>query len=129
MIAGALLIGTAKSSGREDSSRNEALERECVRYGLDYRSVLAADAGEHFDAASAPRKWWDAVIVMAAVGIFIYLGSFAAVPRLMMNLRWAGALGHVLVFGFFSLWLFSLSRDPLYLISSSMVYGLREIGG
>ena len=39
MIAGALLIGTAKPSGREDHSRNEALERECVRYGLDYRSA------------------------------------------------------------------------------------------
>jgi hypothetical protein len=101
MIAGALLIGTAKSRGREDCSRNEALERECVRYGLDYRSVLAVDAGEHFDATSVPRKWWDAVIVVAAVGIFVYLGSFAAAPRLMMNLRWAAALGLVLVFGFF----------------------------
>jgi glucose uptake protein GlcU len=101
MIAGALLIGTAKPSGREDYSRNEALERECVRYGLDYRSVLAADLGEHFDAGTVPRKWWDVVIVMAAVCIFVYLGSLAAVPRLVMNLRWAGALGVVLLFGFF----------------------------
>jgi glucose uptake protein GlcU len=101
MIAGALLIGTAKSSGREDSSRNEALERECVRYGLDYRIVLAADVGEHFDATSVLRRWWDVVIVMAAVGIFVYLGSLAAVPRLAMNLRWAGALGVVPLFSLF----------------------------
>jgi hypothetical protein len=100
LIAGALLIGTAKPSGREDRSRNEALERECVRYGLDYRSVLAADLGEHFDATTVSRKWWDVVIVMAAVGIFVYLGSLAAVPQLTMNLRWAGALGVILVFGF-----------------------------
>src|ERR1700734_1997315 len=40
MILGALAISTAVASSRENMSRNEALARECDRYGLEYREVL-----------------------------------------------------------------------------------------
>ena len=101
MIIGALCIGTARSSSREDSSRNEALERECIRYGLDYRSVLLAQLGEQFGARPSRRKWWDMLIVLAAIGIFVSLGSLATVPKLMMSLRWVSVLSVILVCGLF----------------------------
>ena len=41
MILGALAISTAVASSREMTSRNEALARECDRYGLEYRRGAA----------------------------------------------------------------------------------------
>ena len=100
MIAGAACIGTAKSSGREMSSRNEALERECTRYGLDYRSVLLAQGGgESLEAVPGSRRWWDILIVAAAIGVFLYLGWRARVPAIPMNFHWAAILGVILLIG------------------------------
>jgi glucose uptake protein GlcU len=92
MIVGALAISTAVASTRENSSRNETLERECERYGLDYREVLLAQSGDEFGSRSERRRWWDFAIVLAATGLFIWLGVNAVVPPLAMNLRWAAAL-------------------------------------
>jgi glucose uptake protein GlcU len=100
MILGALAIGTAVASGREQSSTNEAVLRECQRYGLNYNRTIAAQAGDELDefgSPSQPRRWWDYLIVAAATGIFLYLGLKATVPPLAMNLRWIGALGVLLI--------------------------------
>jgi len=92
MILGALAISTAVASSREHTSRNEALERECDRYGLSYREVLLAQSGDEFGSRSERRRWWDYAIVLAATGLFLWLGLNAVVPPLAMNLRWAAAL-------------------------------------
>jgi glucose uptake protein GlcU len=97
MIAGALSIGTAVASAREHTSRNEALERECDRYGLDYHEVLLAQSGDEFGRRDERRRWWDYAIVLAATGLFVWLGVHAVVPPLAMNLRWMAALCLVLV--------------------------------
>jgi glucose uptake protein GlcU len=97
MIVGALCISTAKSSLGEDSTRREALERECSRYGLDYNQVLLAQSGEEFEDRPEERRWWDIIIIAAATTVFLYLGFHAAIPSLIMNLRWAAALGGVLI--------------------------------
>ncbi len=97
MIVGALCISTAKSSLGEHSTRREALERECARYGLDYDQVLLAQSGEEFGNRPEGRRWWDILIIAAATAVFVYLGFHAAVPSLIMNLRWAAALGGVLM--------------------------------
>jgi hypothetical protein len=97
MIVGALCISTAVASSREHLSRNEALERECDRYGLSFREVLLAQSGDEFGARNERRRWWDVVIVVAATSLFVWLARQAVVPPLAMNLRWAGALGVVLV--------------------------------
>ena len=97
MIFGALAISTAVASSREHLSRNEALERECTRYGLDYRQVLLAQSGDEFGSRTERRRWWDVVIVLAATGIFVWLGVNAIVPPLAMNLHWVAALSVVLV--------------------------------
>lgn len=108
MILGALAIGTAVASSREQTSNEEAVLRECDRYGLDYNRTLAAQAGDEFGGRDERRRWWDYAIVAAATGIFFWLGAKAVVPPLEMDLRWVGGLGVVLaislVAGAWSLW-------------------------
>jgi glucose uptake protein GlcU len=97
MILGALSIGTAVASAKEHLSKNEALERECIRYGLDYRETLLAQAGDEFGSRHERRRWWDALIVLAATGLFVWLAVHAVVPPLAMNFLWMAVLGIVLI--------------------------------
>ena len=97
MILGALAISTAVASAREHTSRNEVLERECDRYGLNYREVLQAQSGDEFGSRSERRRWWDYAIVLAATGLFVWLAINAVVPPLAMNLRWVAALSGLLI--------------------------------
>ena len=108
MILGALAISTAAASGREHNSRQEAVLRECDRYGLDYYKTLTALNGEEFSGRGERRRWWDYAIVLVATGVFVWLGVRAVVPPLVMNLRWTIALGFLLLLtllaGAWSLW-------------------------
>jgi glucose uptake protein GlcU len=97
MILGALAISTAVASAKEHSSTNEAVLRECNRYGLDYHRTIMAQTGDELDGRDERRPWWDYVIVLAATGIFIALGVQAVVPPLTMNLKWVAALGILMV--------------------------------
>ena len=93
MIVGALGISTAVAPAAEQSSRREAMARECDRYGLDLTDLDAAQAGEDPLAERVTaRRWWDSLIVVAAVGIFIWLAWGAERPPMAMDLRWAVAL-------------------------------------
>src|SRR5277367_6430727 len=107
MIAGALAISSAAASGREHSSRNEAILRECDRYGLDYYKTLSAMTGEEFGKGER-RRWWDYAIVAAATSIFVFLGLRARTPTLAMNKVWVGVLTLFLLLslaaGSISLW-------------------------
>jgi len=108
MILGALAISTAVASAKENSSTNEAVLRECNRYGLDYHRTMMAQAGDEFGGRDEQRRWWDYAIVLTATGIFLTLGLRAVVPPLTMNLKWVAVLGVVLVLsliaGGLSLW-------------------------
>lgn len=97
MVLGALSISTAVASSRENLSRNMAMERECERYGLDYREVLPAQSGDELGNRNERRRWWDAVIVALATFVFVWLGVHARGPALGMNLRWIVALSAVLL--------------------------------
>ena len=97
MILGALAISSAVAAGREHTSRNEAILRECQRYGLDYIRTLAALGGDEFGSRDERRRWWDYAIVAAATGVFVWLGVRAVVPPLAMDLRWVAGLSGVLV--------------------------------
>ncbi len=97
MILGALSISTAVASSREHTSRNEALERECGRYGLDYNEILLAQSGDEFGSRDERKRWWDVVIVLLATCLFVWLGLNARVPELFMNLRWIAVLSVVLL--------------------------------
>jgi glucose uptake protein GlcU len=108
MIFGALSISTAVASVRENTSKNEAVLRECRRYGLDYYRTLAAQSGDEFGEGNERRRWWDYAIVLAATGVFVWLGVRAVVPPLAMDLRWIAVLGGLLllslIVGGWSLW-------------------------
>ena len=98
MIVGAALISSAAAAGKERSSRDLALLRECERYGLDYRKTLlnmdGDDAGD-----SKGRRWWDYAIVGLAAMVFIWLGMQAHVPTLHMRFGWMAVLAAVLLLG------------------------------
>jgi glucose uptake protein GlcU len=108
MILGALAISTAVASSKEQSSTNEAVLRECERYGLDYNRTMLAMAGDEFNTRNERRRWWDYAIIAAATGVFIWLGVRAVVPPLAMNVRWIAVLAGILllslVAGTWSLW-------------------------
>ena len=97
MILGALAISTAAASSREHDSRNQALERECTRYGMDYIEVLLAQSGDELGASRQRRRWWDVVIVALATGLFMWLGWNAVVPPLAMDLHWVAVLSAILL--------------------------------
>jgi glucose uptake protein GlcU len=108
MILGALAISTAVASAKENSSTNEAVLRECNRYGLDYNKTMLAQAGDEFGGKEEKRRWWDYAIVLIATGVFVSLGVRAVVPPLKMDMGWVAVLGGALVVslvaGAWSLW-------------------------
>ena len=97
MILGALAVSTAVATEREHASTNQALLRECTRYGLDYDRVVECYGGAEPAGERNGRAWWDYAIVAAAVGVFIYFGVNARVPALSMNFTWLAVLVVVLV--------------------------------
>jgi drug/metabolite transporter (DMT)-like permease len=93
MILGAVGISTSVAPAAERESRTLAMVRERDRYGLDLRKLEAAQAGEDPMAKGiAARRWWDGLIVTAAVGIFIWLAIGTERPPIAMDLRWVIAL-------------------------------------
>ncbi len=108
MILGALAISTAVASGRETSSKNEAILRECDRYNLDYYRTLEALGGDELSSKEERRRWWDYVIVTLATGVFVWLGVRAIVPPLAMDMRWIVILSVILLLslgaGSYALW-------------------------
>jgi glucose uptake protein GlcU len=100
MIVGALFISTAKASAGENSSRNEALERECSRYGLDYNEALLAQSGDELRGTDR-RRWWDYAIIISAITVFVWLACKASVPPLKMNLHWIAVLAVILLVSLF----------------------------
>lgn len=96
MILGALAVSTAIATEREHGSINQSLVRECDRYGLDYDRVFRAYSGAA-EAARNGRTWWDFLIIVCSVGVFVWLGLEARVPTLSMNFRWVGVLTGLMV--------------------------------
>jgi len=89
MIAGAAAICAAEAPASEQSAGRRAMERECERYGMDLASVEASAGGEDVLARQKPRRrWWEPLVGLTALAIFIWLGSFAKRAPIPMNLAW-----------------------------------------
>ncbi len=89
MIAGAVSISFAEAPASEQASWKRAMERECARYHMDPANVAAVLRGEEpFKAAGLRRRWWEALVVGAALGLFIWLALGATRPDLAANLTW-----------------------------------------
>jgi drug/metabolite transporter (DMT)-like permease len=91
MIAGAIAVSSAIATERESASTDDAIGRECARYGLDRERVLSAFHGGGEDQGNG-RVWWDWLILACAVGVFVALAVRARVPAIEMNYAWAAVL-------------------------------------
>jgi drug/metabolite transporter (DMT)-like permease len=91
MIAGATAISLAEAPATEQREWQAAMERECVRYALDRERVAAAVTGSDVRAHS-PRRWWEVLIVAAAVAIFAWLGLHAQRQAIDADLAWLALL-------------------------------------
>jgi drug/metabolite transporter (DMT)-like permease len=89
MIAGATAISFAEAPADEQREWQVAMERECVRYGLDRERTAAALAGsDPAGSARSPRRWWEMLIVAAAVAIFVWLGLHAERQAIAIDTPW-----------------------------------------
>jgi drug/metabolite transporter (DMT)-like permease len=96
MIAGAIAVSSAIATERETASTDDAIDRECARYQLDRDQVKRAFKGNPHEADNS-RTWWDWLILLGTVAVFVYLGLKARVPSLGMNFAWTAALGLVMI--------------------------------
>jgi glucose uptake protein GlcU len=108
MIAGVTLIGSGAASGKERTSQDEAILRECDRYDLDYLQTIRSMAGVEADDRKSVRCWWDYLIMIVAVAFFVWFAASATVPPMNLNPVWIGILGiaslALLAAGVFRLW-------------------------
>jgi drug/metabolite transporter (DMT)-like permease len=93
MIGGAIGISTSVAADRERASWREAMERECDRYGLKMDELTASQGGDDPLAERArTRRMWDGLILIGAVGVFVWLAVGTERPPIAMDLGWASAL-------------------------------------
>jgi drug/metabolite transporter (DMT)-like permease len=89
MIAGAVAISMADPGESELVNWKLAMDRECDRYDLDKNKVGAVVAGNDPLAEHPPvRHWWEAVVMIVAVGIFVWLGIGTVSQHLSLNMPW-----------------------------------------
>ncbi len=93
MIAGAVAISFAEAGDAEQESGRAAMRRECDRYGLDPARVALTLQGEDPLSNEQPkRRWWEPLIVTAAVAFFIWLAIGAKRPEIAANTAWMAVL-------------------------------------
>ena len=97
MVMGALSISSAVAGQREHSHTEAALRGECERYKLDYDQVVAEYSGEESGGIRQKHGWWDYLIIVAGVSIFVWLGRQAAIPAMAMDFHWLAALVVILI--------------------------------
>ena len=86
-------ICSAEAPESEHGARREAMKRECQRYGLELERLEASMRGEDSLAGQKPRRhWWEALVGVAAVGIFVWLAMFAKPAPIAVNLPWLAIL-------------------------------------
>jgi len=89
MIVGAVLISRAEASAAERARWDEAAGRERDRYGVDVQGGGAAKG----KTAAGGRRWWDAAIVLGALGVFAWLALEAERQALSVSVPAALVLG------------------------------------
>ncbi|MBI4889465.1 MAG: EamA family transporter [Acidobacteria bacterium] len=93
MIAGAAAISFAEAPESEQTSWRSAMTRECERYGMDPARVEASLQGEDVISRQKPRRhWWESLVGVAAVGIFVWLGLNAEAAPIHANTAWMAIL-------------------------------------
>ncbi len=94
MIAGAAAIGFAEALDAEQLSWRKAVERECGRYGLNLARVESTLEGhDPLSREKTGRHWWEALVVLAAIGVFVYLAAGAKRQAIEFHVGWMAVLG------------------------------------
>lgn len=89
MIAGAVAISMAEAPELEQQSWRAAMQRECDRYSLDTARVALTLEGKDPLADEKPsRRWWEFVIVAAAIAFFFWLAAGSQSQPIAMNVPW-----------------------------------------
>jgi drug/metabolite transporter (DMT)-like permease len=93
MIAGAVAISFAEAPASEQAAWKKAMDRECARYYMDASRVAGALRGEEPPASAKPkRRWWEALVVLAAIAIFVWLALDATRQQMAFNRPWMTVL-------------------------------------
>lgn len=93
MMAGAAAISFAEAPESEQRARREAMERECRRYGMELARLEASIEGEDVLAREKPRRHWgEFVVVLSAIGIFVWLGLQAERAPIAVDPLWMAVL-------------------------------------
>jgi drug/metabolite transporter (DMT)-like permease len=89
MIAGAIAISMAAPPPSELDNWRAAMNRECLRYGLESERVAAVVAGDD-PVADHPRerRWWEILIVVVAVAVFVWLAAGTRAQHLAVSIPW-----------------------------------------
>jgi len=94
MILGATAIGFAEAQAGEQVSLKRAVQRECDRYGLDLERLTSTLEGNDPLSQDKPKRhWWEALVILAAIGVFVYLGTLAAPQAIAVRTGWMLVLG------------------------------------
>jgi drug/metabolite transporter (DMT)-like permease len=89
MILGAVSISMADPGASELVNWRQAMHRECDRYGLDKNVVAEVVAGDDPLAQHPPvRRWWEAVVMLAATGVFVWLAIGTRSQHLAISMPW-----------------------------------------
>lgn len=93
MIAGAVAISFAEAPASEKVSWRKAVERECTRYNMNAEQAAAVLQGvDPYADKKLKRHWWEALVVAAAIGIFIWLGLESSHQAIAISVPWMIAL-------------------------------------
>jgi drug/metabolite transporter (DMT)-like permease len=109
MILGALAISSAAAPAGERASCIQAITRECTRYSMDLDQTITAQSGEEMTSSYLHRRhWWDYMILVCALGVFVLSAAYAKRPPLAINYGYAmmlvGVMLLFLVAGGWALW-------------------------
>ena len=109
MILGATAIGLAEAPASEQVSWRRAMQRECDRYGLNPKRLEQIMKGEDpLAAESGARHWWEYLVIVVALAIFVYLASVSTAHAIAVDTTWMAILSvaslALLVVGGWLLW-------------------------
>ena len=93
MICGAIAISFAEAPDTEQASWKRAMQRECDRYGLNPERVAATLRGDDpRDWETRAHRWWELLVVAAALGVFLWLASEAQWQLIPVSVPWMSIL-------------------------------------
>jgi drug/metabolite transporter (DMT)-like permease len=88
MIGGAIAISMAAPPASELENWRKATLRECDRYALNAESVSAVVGGDDPLAGKHEHRWWEVLIMLAAMGVFVWLGVGTRAQHISVDMPW-----------------------------------------